>query len=135
MKRILLSLLLTVPGITIAGGFQLNLQGLKAVAMGGAFAGVGSDATTVFFNPAGMSNLEHHNFTFGVNLVNGNVSIQTPEIANEDQTTGMATPIHFYYSGKVNEKLSLGFLVNNQFGSSSSFACYSAAVAAAAAVG
>ena len=68
-----------------------------------------------------MSNLDHHNFTFGVNLVNGNVSIQTPEIANEDQTTGIATPIHFYYSGKVNEKLSLGFLVNNQFGSSSSF--------------
>jgi long-chain fatty acid transport protein len=121
MRRILLSLLLGAPAIVIAGGFQLNIQGLKAVAMGGAFAGVGSDATTVFFNPAGMSNLDHHNFTMGFNLVNGNVSIQTPEVANTDQTTGIATPIHFYYSGKVNDKLSLGFLVNNQFGSSSSF--------------
>jgi long-chain fatty acid transport protein len=121
MRRILLSLLLIVPAITIAGGFQLNLQGLKAVAMGGAFSGVASDATTVFFNPAGMSNLDHHNFTLGFNLVDGNVSIQTPEVANTDQTTGMATPIHFYYTGKVNEKLSLGFLVNNQFGSASSF--------------
>ena len=121
MKRILLSLLLGAPAITIAGGFQLNVQGLKAIAMGGAFSGVASDASTVFFNPAGMSNLEHHNFTFGVNLVNGNVSVQTPEVANEDQTSGMATPIHLYYSGKINEKLSLGFLVNNQFGSASSF--------------
>ena len=53
MKRILLSLLLGAPAITIAGGFQLNIQGLKAVAMGGAFAGVASDATTVFFNLLG----------------------------------------------------------------------------------
>jgi long-chain fatty acid transport protein len=121
MRRLLLAFLLGSPAIVIAGGFQLNIQGLKAVAMGGAFAGVGSDATTVFFNPAGMSNLDHHNFTMGFNLVNGNVSVQTPEVANTDQTTGIATPIHFYYSGKVNEKLSLGFLVNNQFGSSSSF--------------
>ncbi len=121
MRRILLSLLLGAPAITIAGGFQLNLQGLKAVAMGGAFSGVASDATTVFFNPAGMSNLDHHNFTAGINIVDAHVSIQTPEVANTDQTSGKGTPIHFYYSGKINEKLSLGFLVNNQFGSASSF--------------
>ena len=122
MKRILLSLLLGVPAITIAGGFQLNLQGLKAVAMGGAFSGVASDATTVFFNPAGMSNLNHHNVTVGFNLVDASVSIQTPEVANTDQTSGKGTPIHLYYVGQVNDKLSLGFLVNNQFGSASSFA-------------
>ena len=122
MRRILLSLLLGAPAITIAGGFQLNIQGLKAIAMGGAFSGVASDATTVFFNPAGMSNLHNHNFTVGFNLVDAHVSIQTPEVANTDQTSGMATPIHLYYSGHVTEKLSLGFLVNNQFGSSSSFA-------------
>ena len=33
----------------------------------------------------------------------------------------MATPFHFYYSGEFTDKISLGFLVNNQFGSSSSF--------------
>lgn len=122
MRRILLSLLLGAPAITIAGGFQLNLQGLKAVAMGGAFSGVASDASTVFFNPAGMSNLHGHNFTVGVNIVDAHVSIQTPEVANTDQTSGKATPIHFYYSGEITDKLNLGFLVNNQFGSASSFA-------------
>jgi len=122
MRRILLALLFGAPAITIAGGFQLNLQGLKAVAMGGAFSGVASDATTVFFNPAGMSNLHNHNFTLGINIVDANVSIQTPEVANTDQTSGIGTPFHFYYSGEFTDKISLGFLVNNQFGSSSSFA-------------
>jgi len=110
------------PAICFAGGFQLNLQGLKAVAMGGAFAGVSSDASCVFFNPGGMSNLHGHNFTFGVNIVDPHVSIQTPETANINQTSGKATPIHFYYVGELNDKINIGFLVNNQFGSSSSFA-------------
>jgi long-chain fatty acid transport protein len=109
------------PVISFAGGFQLNLQGLKAVAMGGAFAGICSDASTVFFNPAGMSNLNGHNFTAGVNIVDAHVSVQTPEVANTDQTSGKGTPIHFYYSGKLNDKMSIGFLVNNQFGSASSY--------------
>jgi len=122
MNRILLLLVLLTPTVIFAGGFQLNLQGLKAVAMGGAFAGIGSDATTVFFNPAAMSNLNGHNFTIGVNIIDAHVSIQTPEVANTDQTSGKGTPIHFYYSGEITEKLNFGFLVNNQFGSASSFA-------------
>ena len=78
MKRVLLSIFLGAPVLMMAGGFQLNLQGLKSVAMGGAFAGVGTDATTVFFNPAAMSNLNHHQFTVGINIVDAHVSIQTP---------------------------------------------------------
>ena len=121
MRRILLVLMIA-PVISFAGGFQLNLQGLKAVAMGGAFAGVSSDASCVFFNPGGMSQLHGHNFTFGVNIVDPHVSIQTPETANTNQTSGKATPIHFYYVGELNDRMNIGFLVNNQFGSSSSFA-------------
>lgn len=122
MKKIILSLLIGgIPAISFAGGFQLNLQGLKAVAMGGAFSGIASDASTVFFNPAGMSNLEGHQFTFGMNFVDANVSIQTPEVANTDQTSSIATPFHFYYSGEITDRINLGFLVNNQFGSSASF--------------
>jgi long-chain fatty acid transport protein len=121
MKKIIFSLLITLPLLSFAGGFQLNVQGLKAIAMGGAFTGVSSDASSVFFNPGGMSNLNGHNFTFGINVVDPYISLQTPETANIDQTTGKATPFHFYYSGELTEKMNVGFLVNNQFGSSSSF--------------
>lgn len=121
MKKTLLWAIMLSPVISFAGGFQLDLQGIKSVALGGAFAGVCSDATSVFFNPGGMSNLNGHNFTLGFNLVDPHVSLQTPETANIDQTSPKATPIHFYYVGEVTEKLNFGFLVNNQFGSSSSF--------------
>lgn len=121
MKRIVLAVLTVTPFLTFAGGFQLNLQGIKGVGMGGAFTGLGSDASTVFFNPAGMNNLSGHSFTAGFNLVMPKVSLQTPETANINQTSPNATPFHFYYSGQLNDRMKFGFLVNNQFGSTSSF--------------
>lgn len=121
MKRLILVAGALIPSLMFAGGFQLNVQGLKAVAMGGAFTAVGSDASTVFFNPAGMCNLQGHQITAGVNIIDPHVSIQTPEVANTDQTSGVGTPFHIYYSGQINEKVNIGFLVNNQFGSASSF--------------
>lgn len=121
MKRIILSAIIAAPMLCSAGGFQLNVQGVKAIAMGGAFTGIGSDASTVFFNPGGMSNLHGHNVAAGFNFITPSVSLQTPETANINQTSPNATPFYVYYSGELTEKISLGFLVNNQFGSVSSF--------------
>ena len=121
MKKILFNLLLITPAVVSAGGFQLNLQGLKAAAMGGAFTGLSNDASAVFYNPGAMSSLTGHQFTFGANLVDPHVSVQTPQVANTNQTSPRATPIHFYYSAQLNDKFNFGFLVNNQFGSSSSY--------------
>ena len=121
MKLRLLSLIISFPTLMWAGGFQLNVQGVKAIGMGGAFTGYALDASSVFFNPGGMNRLNGHNFNLGYNLITPAVSLQTSSYANIDQTTGNATPFHFYYVGEINEKLRAGFLVNNQFGSSSSF--------------
>lgn len=121
MKKLIFFSAVLIPVFSFAGGFQLNLQGLKAAAMGGAATGIVSDASTVFFNPGGMSKLEGHQFTVGFNLVDPYVSVQTPQVANTNQTSDRGTPIHFYYSGHVTDKLHFGFLINNQFGSRTSF--------------
>ncbi len=123
-KKWLLGMLLA-PAITFAGGFQLNLQGAKAVGLGGAFTGWANDASSVFFNPGGMTQLSGHNLYMGVQYVTPSVSLQTAISDNINQTTGNANPIQLYYVGKLNneklDKLRFGMLVNNQFGSSSSF--------------
>lgn len=122
MKKSILSALLCLPFLLSAGGFQLNVQGIKALAMGGAFTGVASDASTVFFNPGGMSNFEgKHSFIVGLNIIDPYVSLQTDVYSNIDQTTGKGTPFHIYYVGELTEKLHVGFSINNQFGSASSF--------------
>ena len=63
---------------SFAGGFQINTQGQKALGMGGAFTGLCSDASTVYFNPGGIASLEGKSkLTTGVSLIFPNVSVQT----------------------------------------------------------
>lgn len=106
----------------MAGGFQLNTQSVRALGMGGAFTAWVNDPSSLFFNPGGMYQLRGHQFIAGVHYVMPSVSLQTPSTDNINQTTGNANPIHFYYTGQINDKLNVGLAINNQFGSSSSFA-------------
>ncbi len=107
---------------SFAGGFQINTQGSKALGMGGAFTGVANDASCIYFNPGGMSGLTNrHELYTGLSLIIPNVSVHTVAVDNTDQTSPVATPIQFYYIYKLNEKLTVGMLVNNQFGARSTY--------------
>ncbi len=53
-----------------SNGFNLNGVGSKAISMGGAFIGLADDYSAVFWNPAGLSQLEGSNFSiFGTFLM------------------------------------------------------------------
>ncbi|CAG5082362.1 OmpP1/FadL family transporter [Parvicella tangerina] len=104
------------------GGFQLNTQSVRALGLGGAFTAWANDPSALFFNPGAMYQVKGHHFIAGLHYVMPRVSLQTPSTDNINQTTPNANPIHFYYTGQLTDKLNVGFAVNNQFGSSSSFA-------------
>jgi long-chain fatty acid transport protein len=61
MKKQLLfttSLLLS-SAMAFAAGYQINLQGLRQLAMGGSGTAIAWDASTIFYNPGGLSELDH----------------------------------------------------------------------------
>lgn len=123
MRRGWSVLVLSILGLNaFAGGFQLNVQGVRALGMGGAFTGWVNDPSSVFFNPGGMYQMKGHQFIAGFHYIMPSVSLQTPSTDNINQTTPNANPIHFYYTGQISDRLNVGFGINNQFGSSSSFA-------------
>ena len=121
MKKIIFSALTLSAFSAFAGGFQLNLQGVRSIGMGGAYTGLAHGPAAAYFNPGGLTNIKGHQFSFGLNTVHPSVSLQTEAFDNIDQTSKMATPLHFYYGGQLTERLFVGFALNNQFGSSSSF--------------
>lgn len=121
MKKIIFSALVMANIAAFAGGFQVNLQGVRSIAMGGAYVGLAHGPATTFFNPGGLTNIEGHQFSFGLNTIHPSISLQTEVNDNIDLTSGVSTPLHFYYGGQITEKLYVGFGINNQFGSSSSF--------------
>ena len=121
MKEIVFFVLAMTNFVAFAGGFQVNLQGVRSIALGGAYVGLAHGPATNFFNPGGLTNNKGHQFSLGLNAIHPSISLQTDTYDNIDQTTKMSTPIYFYYSGQITEKLHIGFGLNNQFGSSSSF--------------
>lgn len=63
--------LLLVPAALSASSFAVNEMGARAQGMGGAFASVADDASTIFFNPAGMAFLKKTNFQMEALAING----------------------------------------------------------------
>ncbi|MBZ2170359.1 OmpP1/FadL family transporter [Marinobacter sp. F4216] len=122
---------LVAPTASLAGGFALNEQ--SASAIGVANAGVAANpenATTVLFNPAGMSQLSGTNLSFGAALLDidaeakaGTISAQrqVPQVPIEPAGNGgdiadLAVLPNFYLTHEVNESIDVGFGIHAPYG-------------------
>ena len=55
---IIVTLSLLIPALVFSNGMNLNNAGTKAIGMGGAFVGLADDYSAVYYNPAGLTQLE-----------------------------------------------------------------------------
>jgi len=86
MLAVLLVLLLTA-GTSFAAGFRLPQAGVKAMGMGFAFTAQADDPSAIYFNPAGLTQLEGNNLMLGVTFVQENGA----EFTGSTPLTGGAT--------------------------------------------
>jgi long-chain fatty acid transport protein len=101
-----------------ASGFQINEHGARAMAMGGAFAGLANDPSAIFFNPAGIAQLNGTHFMAGVTLISPKASFRgpAPQITEYDMQHQLFNPINFYFTQQVSKNLYFGLSVNNPYG-------------------
>ncbi|MEE9430242.1 MAG: outer membrane protein transport protein [Melioribacteraceae bacterium] len=101
-----------------ASGFQINEQGSRAMAMGGAFAGLANDASAMYFNPAGITQLTGTHFLGGVTLISPSSTFRgpSPSIEESKLKPHIFNPIHLSITHQINDKLHLGFSVGNNYG-------------------
>lgn len=122
MRKILLPLMALLPMISVAGGFQVNLQGNQQTGMGHLGTGFYLGASSAFFNPAmmGLSESENKfNIEAGASFIISNITYQnqlTGVSEVTDNPTG--TPFYLYGTYKINDKFSAGLAVYTPFGSS-----------------
>ncbi len=119
------------PATALAGGFSLNEQ--SASAMGTANAGAAANpenATTVLFNPAGMSQLSGTNISFGAAVLDIDAEAredtisatrQNPAVPVQPATTGgdIADPAvlpNFYLTHEVSDTVDVGFGIHAPYG-------------------
>jgi len=119
MKRIFVVIISSCLASTaMAGGYRVALQGQKALAMGHTGVAMSESSEVVFFNPAGMTQLEADtDYTGGLTLLTGETlyqNTQTNASAKTDNPLG--TPINGYMSKRISSELSWGLGVYTPYG-------------------
>ncbi|MBW0148636.1 outer membrane protein transport protein [Marinobacter sp. CAU 1620] len=122
---------ITAPATALAGGFSLNEQ--SASAMGTANAGSAANpenATTVLFNPAGMSQLSGTNLSFGaavldidaeakrdsISVTRDNPAVPVQPASNGGDIADPAVLPNVYLTHEINDQIDVGFGIHAPYG-------------------
>ena len=113
-------LVFTVSTAMLAGGFQLNEHGARAMAQGGAWAARAYDGSAIYFNPAGLGFQTKGSVYLGTTLIMPSSTFYGPTNQGQSTKNEMVsqtfTPINVYASYPVMENLVVGVGVNNPYG-------------------
>jgi len=106
-----------------AGGFQTGTQNARAMGMGSAFVGMVPDASAIYFNPAGLSNIKGFNLVMGTTLIMPTVDFTGPSPLTTTTSTveKTFTPINFYAAYALDNGITIGLGVNNPYGLGSEY--------------
>ncbi|ACL01997.1 OmpP1/FadL family transporter [Desulfatibacillum aliphaticivorans] len=116
---------LLAPGLAYSAAFSIFDQGAKAVAMGNAFVAQADDPTAVYYNPAGLTQLEGTQIAAGVAAIWPKAEFQaSKKDAALGTYYGQVTKTNddeffipnFYLTNKYNEKVAVGLGVYSNFG-------------------
>ena len=106
--------------MSFGAGYQLNLQGLRQLAMGGSGTAVPWDMSTIFYNPGGMTSIDHWQINASALFLRPNVKYvqNTGTYAAESQPQTF-TPFNIYAGGPTSYRspASIGIGIYTPFGS------------------
>jgi len=106
------------PGIIMAGGFQINEHGARAMGLGGAFTAIANDASAIYWNNAGMTQLSGTNFMLGTALIAPNAEFRgvTPAIDKNYMKSDIFFPSHLFITHSINNSFAVGIGLTTPFG-------------------
>jgi len=115
-----LFLLVFCAGCAWASGFNINEAGARATSMGNAVTGQAQDASTLFYNPAGIGFLDGTNIYGAVTLIAPQSSFvgAAPLFDNTIHNTQdkIFPPVGLHISHRFNDKFAAGLSLSNPFG-------------------
>ena len=102
--------LLISSSVAFTAAYKISEHGTKAMGMGSAFVAQASDASAVFFNPAGLTYLKGWNVLAGATLIapKSDFTGPTPSTQETDMESQIFYPPHAYVSYTMENNLSFG---------------------------
>ena len=106
------------PGSLLAGGFQINEHGAKPMGLGGAFTAIANDASAIYWNAAGMTQLTGTNFLLGTALIAPNSKFRgvTPSVDVNYMKSDVFFPSHFFLTHSFSESFAAGIGFTTPYG-------------------
>ena len=106
------------PAIILAGGFQINEHGARAMGLGGAFTAIANDASAIYWNNAGMTQLKGTNFLLGTALIAPSSEFRgvTPSVDKNYMRSDVFFPSHLFITHSLDESFSFGIGLTTPFG-------------------
>jgi len=98
------------PTDLLAVGFRLPNQNPEGIARGNAFVATADNPSAIYYNPAGITQLEGQNFSAGLYLISADTKYTSPTGATaETDTSFQVVPQLYYVNSLKNTPLSFGF--------------------------
>ncbi len=107
---------LATQGVLQADGFHLAGQAPEAVGKGNAFVATANTAAAVYYNAAGLTQLDEASVQAGFYSIDLNVTADLDLGGKERLKTGVVTAPQIYGAVPINEDFVLGFGLNTPFG-------------------
>lgn len=100
-----------------AVAFRLPNQGPEAIARGNAFAATADNPSAIYYNPAGITQLEGQNLTIGLYAVSAGTEFESPTgLTAETDTSFQPVPQLYYVYSPADCKLSYGLGIYAPYG-------------------
>ena len=114
---VILGLLSLMPDICLGAGFAILQQGTGPMGQGNAFVAQADDPSCVFFNPAGLTEIEGNQGYMGATLVIPRITYDGYDGASEATVSKLYLPGHLYLTSKLPKGgLSFGLGIFSPFG-------------------
>ena len=114
---IVLCAMLAAPNRVQAVGYRLPNQDPEGIARGNAFVATADNPSAIYYNPAGITQLEGHNFSAGLYFISADTDYTSPTgaKAHTDSSLQAVPQLHYVYSPKESA-FSFGFGIYAPFG-------------------
>jgi long-chain fatty acid transport protein len=97
-------------------GFRLPNQDPEAIARGNAFVATADNPSAIYYNPAGITQLEGSHLRVGSYFVSGGVEYRSPLGSAEVDDTFQAVPQIYFVHSPANSRLSFGLGIYSPYG-------------------
>lgn len=87
--------------LALGNGLNLNSLGTKALGMGGAFVGLADDFSAIYWNPAGVANIDQKQFGFYLtdHIPSGTYVMDVPTLIGPENYVDAETKTKHYFAG------------------------------------